>query len=354
MDSRDFLLFCPPWTTESLLPFPPPTLFMYWYIKYPLILILVLAALGLTGMVLRSCRTATPAQPEEVTTLPSQDAPAPAVPGAVGEQGQTPVAPVPPAIPGVEERLAAARRQLELGMLEAARKLARQVIKTEGVKEFDPIWRQGVEIIDDADRRLMNSSAPAQEKGFYRVVRGDSLARIAARHYTSVGALIRCNESLHREDGRDPVIRPSQTLSYIQGTWSIRVSKQHFLLLLYLDGELYRVWTVGIGKENRTPAGRFLITDKLTDPAWTPPGRYIAAGDPENVLGTRWLKLTPTEGTDPSLEGYGIHGTTEPDTVGTSCSAGCIRMRNEEVEELFDFIPMPGGSTPPVRVSIEE
>ena len=109
-----------------------------------------------------------------------------------------------------------------------------------------------------------------------------------------------------------------------------------------------------IGKENRTPAGNFLITEKLVDPAWTPPGKYIPSGDPENVLGTRWLKLTPTNGTDPSLEGYGIHGTTEPETVGTSCSAGCVRLRNEDVEELYDFIPAPGGSTPPVRVLIEE
>ncbi|MGN0866793.1 MAG: L,D-transpeptidase family protein [Oligosphaeraceae bacterium] len=333
---------------------------MYWYIKYPLILILVVVCLGLAGLVLRSCRTAAPApapeQPEVAATEPPKEMPVPVDPSIrlVRQEQALGLVPPPPPVPGAEERLAAARKQLDQGMLEAARKLARQVIKMEGVTEFDPVWRRGVEIIDDADKRLMNSSAPAQEKGFYRVVRGDSLARIASRHYTSVGALIRCNESLHREDGRDPVIRPSQTLSYIQGTWSIRVSKQHFLLLLYLDGELYRVWTVGIGKENRTPSGRFLVTDKLTDPAWTPPGRFIAAGDPENVLGTRWLKLTPAEGTDPSLEGYGIHGTTEPDTVGTSCSAGCIRMRNEEVEELFDFIPMPGGSTPPVRVSIEE
>lgn len=337
---------------------------MYWYIKYPLVVILALACLGLTGLLLRSCRRTAPeptpaqatAQDGPQAPLPAATAPGEAAPGTEGTMSARP-APVPPASRtpiGVEERLAAARRQFDLGMLEAARKLARQAMKMEGVVEFDPTWRRCVEIIDDVDRRLMNSSAPAKEKGFYRVVKGDSLARIASRHYTSVGALIRCNESLHREDGRDPIIRPSQSLSYIQGTWSIRVSKQHFLLLLYLDGELYRVWTVGIGKENRTPAGRFLITEKLTDPAWTPPGRYIAAGDPDNVLGTRWLKLTPTEGTDSSLEGYGIHGTTEPDTVGTSCSAGCIRMRNEEVEELFDFIPMPGGSTPPVRVSIEE
>jgi lipoprotein-anchoring transpeptidase ErfK/SrfK len=337
---------------------------MYWYIKYPLIVLLVLALLGLTGLIWRSCsgpkasgsapvaETVTPAASQEEIAKTLESLPVPAGPPA--DAAVTPEAATPLAPPDVEERLVSARAQLDRGMLEAARALARQVMKRSDVVEFDPVWREAVSIVDDADRRLMNSSAPAREKSFYRVVRGDSLARIASRYYTSVGALIRCNESLHREDGRDPVIRPTQTLTYIRGTWSIRVSKQHFLLMLYLDGEIYRVWTVGIGRENRTPAGSFLITGKLTDPAWTPPGRNIPPGDPENVLGTRWLKLTPVDGTDPSLEGYGIHGTTEPDTVGTSCSAGCIRMRNEEVEELYDFIPMPGGTTPPVRVSIEE
>ncbi len=337
---------------------------MYWYIKYPLIVLLILALLGLAGLLWRSCsgpeesgsapvvETPSPAAlPEEIAKAP-ESLPVPPAAPADSTTTAEPAAPLAP--PDVEERLASARAQLDRGMLEAARALARQVMKRNDVVEFDPVWREAVAIVDDADRRLMNSSAPAREKSFYRVVRGDSLARIASRYYTSVGALIRCNESLHREDGRDPVIRPTQTLTYIRGTWSIRVSKQHFLLMLYLDGEIYRVWTVGIGRENRTPAGSFLITGKLTDPAWTPPGRNIPPGDPENVLGTRWLKLTPVDGTDPSLEGYGIHGTTEPDTVGTSCSAGCIRMRNEEVEELYDFIPMPGGTTPPVRVSIEE
>lgn len=260
-----------------------------------------------------------------------------------------------PAVTTLQERLIAARRQFDSGMLVAARQIARNVLKAEGIEEFTPIWLEAVKIIDDVDKKLMNSSAPADEKKFYRVVKGDTLGRIAATHYTSMGALIRCNESLQQDTGKSPIIRPSQTLSYIQGTWSIRVSKQHYMLMLYLDNQLYRVWTVGIGRENRTPVGKFVIAGKLVDPAWTPPGRKaIPAGDPENVLGTRWMKLTPIEGTDPSLEGYGIHGTTEPDTVGTSCSLGCVRLRNEEVEELYDFIPEPGGSCPPVKVTIEE
>lgn len=333
---------------------------MYWYIKYPLIVILVLGLLGISCLIWRSCSHKPPVNPADGPQTVVTPNGLPAQPDS-GNSATTPSAngistgqPVQTVVAGAAERLQAAQSQMDHGMLEAARRIARQVLKMPGVKEFDPTWRQAAEFIDTVDKRLMNSSAPASEKQFYRVVKGDSLARIANSHYTSIGALVRCNEGLRRDDGRDPIVRPSQTLCYIQGTWSIRVSKQQFLLLLYLDDELYRIWSVGIGRENRTPVGKFLITDKLADPAWTPPGRYIPAGDPENVLGTRWLKLTPTDGTDSSLEGYGIHGTTEPDTVGTSCSLGCVRLRNEEVEELFDFIPSPGGSTPPVRVVIEE
>jgi lipoprotein-anchoring transpeptidase ErfK/SrfK len=51
------------------------------------------------------------------------------------------------------------------------------------------------------------------------------------------------------------------------------------------------------------------------------------------------MKLIPMEGTAITGSGYGIHGTTQPNSVGTPASQGCIRMRNEDVEELFDIIP---------------
>ena len=51
---------------------------------------------------------------------------------------------------------------------------------------------------------------------------------------------------------------------------------------------------------------------------------------PENPLGTRWMGF--------DLESYGLHGTTEPDSIGKSRSLGCIRMLNPEVEELFELV----------------
>ena len=172
---------------------------MYWYIKYPLIVILVLCLLGITGFIWRSCdrripekETGGPDGGEEVVVpgKPVVVQPPVEVPG--GDGGV--VAPVvQPVSSDVEKRFTVALNQLERGKLEAARQIARQILKMEGVVEYDPTWRRAVKLIDDIDRRLMNSSAPAAEKKFYRVVKGDSLAKIASRNYTSIGALIRCN-----------------------------------------------------------------------------------------------------------------------------------------------------------------
>ncbi|MBP5300838.1 MAG: L,D-transpeptidase family protein [Victivallales bacterium] len=324
------------------------------YFKYPLIGFVVFCLLLI--FVVKSCgksKDAPVVQPPQGTVVPPEGAVVQPEGTVVKSSGTAePITPPPVAANSeLETKLARARGQLDLGYLEAARQLARLVLHSSEVREFDPTWRKAANLIDEADKRLMNSTAPASEKQKYRVVAGDNLTNIARAKRISIASIARINESVRNNNH----IRPSQTLMYIPGKWSIRVSKQHYLLLLYLNDELYRVYTVGIGKENRTPAGTFLITDMTKDPTWyRSDGKIISFGDTENLLGTRWLKLTPTDDTDPTLEGYGIHGTWEPESCGTSCSSGCVRMRNEEVEELFDFIPQPGGSNPPVRVVIEE
>jgi lipoprotein-anchoring transpeptidase ErfK/SrfK len=65
---------------------------------------------------------------------------------------------------------------------------------------------------------------------------------------------------------------------------------------------------------------------------------YTGKPDGDNILGTRWMNLRPT-GETPRLKGYGIHGTWDNNSIGKAESAGCIRMRNEDVEELFMLVP---------------
>ena len=61
-------------------------------------------------------------------------------------------------------------------------------------------------------------------------------------------------------------------------------------------------------------------------------GAVVSADSPENVLGTRWLGL--------DVSGYGIHGTVEPQSLGKQVTQGCVRMANNEVEELYTYIPV--------------
>ncbi len=115
--------------------------------------------------------------------------------------------------------------------------------------------------------------------------------------------------------------------------------------LLYLvegNGQARR-YGVGVGKEGFLWKGSENITRKAEWPDWRPPAEMIAReklkgrilpahmeGGPANPLGARALYLGSTL--------YRIHGTNAPWTIGTNVSSGCIRMRNEDVMDLYDRV----------------
>jgi hypothetical protein len=342
---------------------------MYWYYKWPLTIILLLLGVGICSFIWRSCvapaffeqSPASGAQSELTAAAgsPTTGLPAPGsqlpedsqgLPPSPGGLGATPGVSSAAVNVGIAQLLNAAEGQMLADKPLAARELARRALSSPGVVEFDQTWWRAATLINQANGIFMNSAAPCPEKQSYVIRRGDSLSRIGTLYHSSVGALQRLNE-LSRTN---PIIHPGNSLQLLSGDWSIRVSKSQFALLVLLNNELFRVYRVGIGRQDRTPTGSFVISSKIIHPAWTPPGKHILYGDPENILGTHWMGLSPTGNTDPALSGYGIHGTWEPESIGTAASAGCIRMRNEEVEELYDFIPMPGDKAPIVPVSISE
>lgn len=109
--------------------------------------------------------------------------------------------------------------------------------------------------------------------------------------------------------------------------------------LLYLIGdEVAGAWEVGIGRAGEeTIVGTFLAGDKQMNPMWFPRGQApVPNSDPENPLGTRWIGWYR----DGNKTGYGFHGTRHPESIGQAASDGCVRMRNEEVEELFEILPI--------------
>jgi lipoprotein-anchoring transpeptidase ErfK/SrfK len=138
-----------------------------------------------------------------------------------------------------------------------------------------------------------------------------------------------------------------QTVSYQThekpGTIVIDTS-QRFLYLV-LDNGMARRYGVGVGKEGFGWNGTEHITRKAEWPQWNPPkemidreaqkGHYLPAhmeGGLANPLGARAMYLGSTL--------YRIHGTNAPWTIGNAVSSGCIRMRNEDVTDLYERVPV--------------
>jgi lipoprotein-anchoring transpeptidase ErfK/SrfK len=113
-----------------------------------------------------------------------------------------------------------------------------------------------------------------------------------------------------------------------------------FLYLVQGNGRALR-YGIGVGRPGFTWSGVKSITAKREWPDWTPPAEMLARrpdlprhmeGGPENPLGARAMYLGSTL--------YRIHGSNEPWTIGTNVSSGCIRMRNEDVIDLYGRVPV--------------
>ncbi|MCM8535730.1 MAG: L,D-transpeptidase family protein [Lentisphaeraceae bacterium] len=219
--------------------------------------------------------------------------------------------------------------------IDEAYEIAAKILVDPSVPRFSSAWYEVADFISDINTKLSFSSAPSKRKINHQVKRGDSLSSIAG-NYTTIRGLQRGN-NIPLDSG---IIHPGDVIRLFPGNWEIEVVKTEYILILKQNGQFFKYYKVGIGKEDRTPEGKFKIYGKVEDPIWEKKdGQRIQPGDSRNVLGTRWMKLKPIEGTAITGSGYGIHGTTQPNSVGTPASQGCIRMRNSDVEELFDIIP---------------
>lgn len=155
---------------------------------------------------------------------------------------------------------------------------------------------------------------------------GDTLAGLAKKYGTTV-ELLRKNNGVSRDK-----IYAGMKLKVPTARFSIVVDRQTNRLLVLADDKPLKRYKVATGRRDRTPPGAFKIINKLENPTWYNAGTVVPPDSPKNILGTRWM------GFDKS--GYGIHGTTLPETIGTYSSKGCIRMLNSEVEELYTIIPL--------------
>ena len=195
-------------------------------------------------------------------------------------------------------------------------------------------WPQIEQRLGEINVRLLLTPISMPEKVDYVVQRGDSIARIAKRHGTTM-ELVTAQNQLKT----NMVLKVGERLKVLKAPFSIEVSKGSNELVVRLDGRFFKRYPVATGKDNKTPMGTFVVTDRIKEPTWWKDNKPIAYGHPDNILGTRWLAIKAT-GNTPDVKGYGIHGTWDNASIGTAASAGCVRMRNPDVEEVFTLIPI--------------
>ncbi len=265
--------------------------------------------------------------PDIPLPVPIQPAPLPApVPlqNVPPPDSVTTVSPPAPAPTGdASQLLSQARERLQAGDHQAARQAALDALAASpGNPEIEAL-------LNELAIPLLASQRPMPEKVDYIIQKGDYLGKLAAKYNTPVpliakanniqGANIHLGDSLRLFDGN-------------QHAFALAVSKSRNDLLVTLDGKFFKRYRVSTGEHAKTPVGTFKIIDKIAQPPWHKPGgKAIPYGDPENLLGTHWLAL--------DLPGYGIHGTWDPASIGTQSSAGCVRLLNSDVEELYTILP---------------
>lgn len=200
------------------------------------------------------------------------------------------------------------------------------------------------------------ASDPIAEK--YTVVSGDNLVKIARKtsSVTESTLIARINRMSNPN-----ALQVGQSLKIIKGPFHAVVSKSGYRMDIYsgsapspssLDmsglpegaepGWMYICsFPVGLGEKDGTPIANFAVKEnKLVNPTWANPrtGESFGADDPKNPIGERWIGLAGLDEKSKGYAKYGIHGTIQPESIGNNMSMGCVRMRAEDVEIVYELL----------------
>lgn len=289
-----------------------------------IVIAVTLAVIGL-WIWLDSRPEKTPEVKEPQPAVQPVKTPAPAAPVAAAPAVPSTV----PADSRAQQLFTRAQSLAAAGSLEQARDMLSEVVAT---ATDESLKNNAVRVQGRVNTQLFLSPTPTPDKKSYVVQPGDSLDKIARLNKTTVDLMRRMNKI----DGN--TIYPGQKLLIPVAPFVVQVDKSARTLDLTMNGKLFKRYSVGLGVNGKTPVGRFQTVVHQTNPDWTQPGGgIIKFGDPRNILGTRWMSIQ--DSTRPEIKGFGIHGTPLRDSIGSETSNGCVRMLNEDVEELYLLIP---------------
>ena len=212
--------------------------------------------------------------------------------------------------------------------------------------------RQAIEAITTVNASLFFSSTvnPADAlMTTYTIKSGDALSKIARK----AGMAADWRMIMRLNGIKDPNrIRAGQVLKVPTCTFHAVVSKSEYRLYLYAgegsDRVLVATYPVGLGEHNSTPTGAFMLKpgSKLVNPEWRNPrtGEFYKSDDPKNPIGERWIGLQGVDAGNSKAMSYGIHGTTDPASIGKQASMGCVRLKDADVEVIYEALTEPNST----------
>jgi nucleoid-associated protein YgaU len=185
-------------------------------------------------------------------------------------------------------------------------------------------------------RQTLLDPASAAGSRRHEVRSGDTLDGIASHYRRVLGIEIESGTLAIVNRISDPrALRVGQVLRIPAEPIRVVARKASYLMAVYIGDVMVRLYWIAHGKPgHETPEAEFEIAEKIERPDWHHDGRVIPYGDPENPLGTHFVKFRH-EG----YSGFGVHGTFEPETIGTQASLGCIRLGADDIVDFFRLVP---------------
>lgn len=174
--------------------------------------------------------------------------------------------------------------------------------------------------------------------GTYLVGKGEILSAIGEKFKVPHQILMQVNNI------SDPrTLQAGQKIKVIKGPFNVKVYRSSFTMDVYLQTTYVRSFIVGLGLPGQeTPTGLWRVAEggKMEKPIWTNPlnGRTYFPEDPDYPLGSRWIGLEGLEGEAKDKIGFAIHGTKDPQQLGTQGSQGCIRMENGNAILVYNML----------------
>lgn len=243
-------------------------------------------------------------------------------------------------------------QQLEAGNIVAGRALLSELLFREGALPRHEAEGVRSRLTNITEQHIFTKSNRTAEQiaadpivELYHVQSGDTLGKIGNTFRTPYQLLERINNIKANR------LQAGQKIQVIKGPVHARIDKSDYRMDLFVyDGDGVRIYLksypVGLGEEDSTPVGMWRVKPGSKvgpdaangqGPSWRNPrtGKVYDSNDPDIPIGEYWMALEGTDDNTRGIEGYGIHATNDPSSIGRQASMGCVRMRDADVDEVF-------------------